>query len=299
MKYKVIHKTTYVYGETVPVCHNQVYLKPREGRTQFCRSHRLMIKPKPIAMEHRNDYFGNETCFFSIEESHRRLSVTSINRVEVRSQNNPDPAKTLAWEKIAAELVGPTTATRIANCQFTFPSPGIQWFPELEQYARASFTPGRPILAATLELTSRIHADFTYDPATTTVQTPVEEVFRLRSGVCQDFAHVAIACLRSLGLAARYVSGYLRTIPSPGQEKLVGADATHAWFSIYCGTRQWIGVDPTNNRLVDSDHITLAWGRDYTDVCPIKGVYLGGTLQNMSVSVDVIPLESSNGSKRN
>ncbi|MEX0728320.1 MAG: transglutaminase family protein [Planctomycetaceae bacterium] len=292
MKYKVIHKTTYVYGETVPVCHNQVYLAPRVFRHQSCRTHRLSIKPSPTVSESREDYFGNKTCFFSIEESHRRLSVTAISRVDVRSPSYPEPSTTPNWETIAQDVAGPAPPARIAIGQFAFKSPSIHWFPDLEAYTRESFSPGRPILEATMELMSRVHAEFKYDPTVTTVQTPVDEVFQHRHGVCQDFAHLMIACLRSIGLAARYVSGYLRTIPPQGEEKLVGADATHAWLGVYCGGKLWVGVDPTNDRLVGDDHITLAWGRDYTDVCPIKGVYLGGSIQNMNVSVDVIPLTS-------
>ncbi|MDA0834891.1 MAG: transglutaminase family protein [Planctomycetota bacterium] len=293
MKYKVTHKTTYTYGETVPVCHNQVYLAPREFKHQSCRTHRLSIKPTPTVSESRDDYFGNETCFFSVEESHRRLSVTAISRVDVRTPPPPDPSKTPAWEAIVQDILGPATSARIGIRQFAFPSPSIHWFPELETYTRESFSPGRPILEATIELMSRIYTEFKYDPTVTTVQTPVDEVFRLRHGVCQDFAHLMIASLRSIGLAARYVSGYLRTIPPPGEKKLVGADATHAWLAVYCGGRLWIGVDPTNNCIVGDDHITLAWGRDYTDVCPIKGVYVGSSIQNLTVAVDVVPLAAT------
>ncbi|OYW11667.1 MAG: hypothetical protein B7Z55_19015 [Planctomycetales bacterium 12-60-4] len=177
--------------------------------------------------------------------------------------------------------------------QFTFDSPSVTAPAAVGQYAAESFPAGRPILEGVRHLTTRIHEDFKFDPRATTVSTPVVEVFEHRRGVCQDFAHLEIAALRSLGIPARYVSGYLRTIPPPGRPRLVGTDASHAWLSVYCGEAGWIDVDPTNDCIVSTDHITVAWGRDYSDVCPIKGVFVGGGTHQMTVSVDVQPLESS------
>jgi transglutaminase-like putative cysteine protease len=181
----------------------------------------------------------------------------------------------------------------LAACEFAYDSSRIIRSPDLAAFAAESFPPGRPIIEAVANLTERVNHDFEYDPRSTTVTTPVSEVLRLRKGVCQDFAHLQIAALRSLGLAARYVSGYLRTYPPEGQPRLVGVDASHAWLAVYCGPQGWIDVDPTNNLFPDLEHLTVAWGRDYSDVCPLKGVYLGGGHHTLAVSVNVEPLETS------
>ncbi|HUG94100.1 MAG TPA: transglutaminase family protein [Planctomycetaceae bacterium] len=295
MHYKITHTTTYAYGDAVPVCHNEVRLTPREGPALDCRTHRLVIKPTPTTSNRRRDFFGNHVHTFSIEESHRKMSVTATSRVAVRPPETPPPDATPPWESLTRaerlqELLG---RDWIDAWQFTFESSSARPAPELAEYARASFTPGRPVLAAVLDLTRRIHADFKYETGTTHVATSAEEAFRLRRGVCQDFAHIEIACLRALGLPARYVSGYLRTIPPPGKPRLTGADASHAWLSAWCGEAGWIDVDPTNNTVCGTDHITLAWGREYSDVCPIRGVFIGGGTHELNVSVDVLPLEAA------
>jgi transglutaminase-like putative cysteine protease len=293
MHYKITHSTTYTYGDAVPVCQNEVRLTPREGPGLDCPMHRLVIKPTPTTHSRRLDYFGNHVHAFSIEESHRKMSVTATSRVVVRGGVAPPPESTEAWENLTRperlqELLG---REWIEAWQFRFDSSSARPVPELADYARDSFTPGRPVLAAVLDLTRRMHTDFQYESGATHVATSAEEAFRLRRGVCQDFAHIEIACLRSLGLQARYVSGYLRTIPPPGQPRLVGADQSHAWLSVWCGEAGWIDVDPTNNTLCATDHVTLAWGREYSDVCPIKGVFVGGGAHELSVSVDVLPLD--------
>lgn len=290
-RYKVIHTTTYAYGETVPVCNNQVCLTPRDGPHQSCLYHRLRISPTPSASSRRTDYFGNQVEYFSIDEGHQRLSLTAVSRVEVRPREPTNPAESTPWESVRETLRRDLGPWGIDAIQYTFDPPELERFGELAEYAAASFPPGRPVLEAVLDLSSRIHRDFCYVPQTTTVHTPLAEVFRMRRGVCQDFAHVQLACLRAMGLAARYVSGYLRTVPAPGQARMVGADASHAWVGVYCGRLGWVDVDPTNDLLVGADHITLAWGRCYTDVCPIKGVVIGGGLHSMSVAVDVVPMD--------
>lgn len=292
MRYKITHTTTYTYTETVPICHNVVHLTPRDGRRQACLSHRLAITPKPATFDRRTDYFGNPLHHFSILEGHKRLSVRAVSRVEVRPPQTLEQTQTMAWELVREAVQDTSSPMMLEALQYTFASPSVSIPAAVRDYATASFPAGRPILEAITDLTTRIHRDFTYDPRATTVSTPVDEVFDLKRGVCQDFAHLQIAALRSLGLPARYVSGYLRTIPAPGRPRLVGADASHAWLAVFCGDAGWIDVDPTNNCVVGTDHVTVAWGRDYSDVCPIKGVFIGGGLHRMAVSVDVQPLEA-------
>lgn len=291
MRYKITHTTTYNYTETVPISHNEVRLTPRDGRGQTCLSHRLAIKPKPETLVRRADYFGNPSHHFSILEAHKRLCVHAVSRVEVRPSPLPAPDLTPSWEQIRDVVRRADNPLTLEALQFTFESPSVTLPAGLRGYGEESFPAGRPILAGVMDLTSRIHRDFKFDPRATTVSTPVDEVLELRRGVCQDFAHLEIAALRLLGIPARYVSGYLRTSPPPGRPRLVGADASHAWLSVYCGAAGWIDVDPTNDCYVSTDHITVAWGRDYNDVCPIKGVFIGGGTHRMTVSVDVLPLD--------
>ncbi len=291
MKYKITHKTTYEYAEAVPVCHNLVHLTPRNAPWQDCSYHRVSVKPAPAGLARQTDYFGNAMTFFSIVQAHRRLSVTAISKVAVAERSTTDLEDAPPWEVVRDALQVDHTHKGLEAFQFCFESPLVPLLPELRDYAAQSFLPERPIASALVELTQRIHKDFIYDPKATTVSTPTAEVFAKRRGVCQDLAHVQIGCLRSLGLAARYVSGYLRTAPPPGKPRLVGADASHAWLSVFTGAGGWMDVDPTNNLLPSCDHITVAWGRDYADVAPIRGMYIGGGQQTLSVSVDVVPLD--------
>lgn len=284
MKFAVSHRTAYSYADAVSICHNIAHLSPRVTQRQTPLAGRLDIKPKPRVIVNFTDYFGNHAHFFAIDESHIELSATSTLTVEV-TPVLPLPEDSLSWEKACA-----LTSQSLEAYPFTLGSTYVKPSPQLEAYALRSFLPARTLLDAALDLTRRIHQDFEYDPSSTTVATPLESVFRDRRGVCQDFAHLQIACLRSLGLAARYTSGYIRTLPPPGKERLVGADATHAWVSIYCPPVGWIDLDPTNNMLPSTDHITVAWGRDFEDVSPIKGVILGGGEHSVAVSVDVCPL---------
>jgi len=290
MIYKITHSTNYSYSETVPVCHNEVHLTPREHPRQSCNHNRLMIRPHPVTSGKRLDYFGNQVTYFTVQEGHNRLTVTAVSKVKLSAPPKRDPSVTPPWEKIRDSLPGFRYPEGLDAYQYVFESPHVSISPELAEYALESFTPGRPLLEAAIELNHRIHADFVYDPSATIVHTPLADVFRLRRGVCQDFAHLATGCLRSLGLAARYVSGYLRTVPPPGKPRLVGADASHAWLSVFCPEVGWVDLDPTNDSVPALDHITLAWGRDYGDVCPIKGVFVGGGQHGMTVSVDVVPM---------
>jgi transglutaminase-like putative cysteine protease len=290
MEYKVTHATKYVYTESVPVCHNVVRLTPRETGGQRCRYHQIFTTPSPANRSKRIDYFGNPVDYFSIQEPHIGLTVTASSRVDVEPRPEMIPSETVAWQQIRDRLREDRSAEVLDAYQFVFDSPSIRSDPRLLEYAQPSFAEDRPILEAAIDLIGRIHGDFQYDSKATTVSTELLDVIQIRRGVCQDFAHVAIGSLRSLGLAARYVSGYLRTTPPPGKPRLIGADASHAWLSVYCGPGGWIDLDPTNNVLVGTDHITIAWGRDYSDVCPIQGVFVGGGSHSMSVSVDVVPV---------
>lgn len=287
MEYEITHTTSFIYSEPSPACHNQVCLTPRDTANQTCQHRQLIVSPEPAAIEQRADYFGNRLDFFSIHEPHRRLAVGAVSHVRVEAPDLPAPESTPAWETVRDTISHELSPDGLAAYQFVFGSPRVAADGPWRAYAVKSFSPGRPIAAAALELTGRIFKEFAYDPKATTVSTPIEEVFRRRRGVCQDFAHFQIACLRSLGLPARYVSGYLRTIPRPGEKKLVGADASHAWLSVFCGSAGWIDFDPTNNVIPTTDHITLAWGRDYSDVGPVRGVFIGGGQQTMTVAVDV------------
>jgi transglutaminase-like putative cysteine protease len=289
MTYRIKHTTEYRYEEAVPVCHNLLHLTPRSLPHQSCDDYRLLIQPEPADYRHDVDYFGNSISYFSIDHAHRGLSVTAISRVKVTAPPALDAQQTASWDDVAGQIAVDRSEAGLSVYEFVVPSRYVRPFPALRDYTMPSFPPGRPILAAVIDLTARIHNDFTYDPRATTVYTSIEQVLANRHGVCQDFAHLQIGCLRSMGLAARYVSGYLRTEPPPGKPRLVGADASHAWLSVFCGGAGWVDVDPTNNVTVSTDHVTVAWGTDYHDVCPVQGVIVGGGAHTMNVSVDVIP----------
>jgi transglutaminase-like putative cysteine protease len=243
-------------------------------------------------MTERIDYFGNLLYFFTVQEPHKELVVESRSEVRVEDGAALSPQDSLPWEEAVRLVARDQSPTGLEAYQFRFESPRIKPRPEFALYASQSFTPERPMREALLDLTARIHRDFRFDSKGTNVRTPPEEVFRKRRGVCQDFAHFQIACLRSLNLSARYVSGYLRTYPPPGQPRLVGADASHAWVSAYCPGIGWIDVDPTNNLVPSNGHVTLAWGRDYGDVSPLYGVIQGGGTHALTVAVDMDALEA-------
>ncbi len=289
MRYEIVHATTYLYSEAVPLCQNELHLQPRNTPRQRCVSHHLTTNPPAHKLEQCRDYFGNEIHFFTIQDRHFELSVSAHSEVELLPAAFLPPGTTLHWESVARQAGG-VPVENLDVRQFIYDSPHVATSAELADFARASFTPKRPWLDAVLDLMSRIHEDFAYDPTATNVSTPLDTVLSLQRGVCQDFAHLQIGCLRSLGLPARYVSGYLLTSPPPGQPRLIGADASHAWISAWCPTFGWVDFDPTNNVVPSLDHITVAWGRDYSDVCPIKGVFIGGGEHAMNVSVHVEPL---------
>lgn len=290
MNYKVTHITTYTYGSPVRVCHNSVLITPRDDSHLACLAHRIAIRPNPQVRSARRDRFGNSVTSFSIEENHRQLVVTASSRVNVSPRALPEAADTAKWEDVRTAVHEQEDVNWLDAFQFLYDSPRITRTEKFAEFAREAFAKERPILEAAQALTARLHKYFKYDTHATTVFTSPEEAFKLGRGVCQDFAHVEVACLKSLGLPARYVSGYLRTIPPPGKPRLVGADQTHAWVSLYCGEALgWVDFDPTNNCICSEDHIPIACGRDYSDVAPFKGVFLGGGDHSLTVSVDVVP----------
>ena len=290
MKYRITHKTNYDSHESVSIGHNQAWLELRSVSWQQVDTFSLTIDPEPSICMRRIDSFRNPVHLFSFNEGYQRLSVTATSVVTVTEMPLPESQLSLPWEQLASGVRNHATSEDRDAAEFEFASPRIFWSADKRRYAMESFLPGRSMRDALLDLTSRIHTEFVYDSRATTVNTPVDEVFRLRRGVCQDFAHLQIAMLRSLGIPARYVSGYLRTVPPEGQPRLVGADASHAWLSAYCGNGLWLDVDPTNNTICSTDHITLAWGRDYGDVPPLTGVFIGGGKHRLVVNVDVLPL---------
>jgi transglutaminase-like putative cysteine protease len=287
MNYLVEHKTIYDYAEPVSVCHNEARLRPRNFERQQCSLSKLEINPKPSDIRQREDFFGNRVTYFAIDQPHTVLSVISTSEVEVAASNNNVKANTTEWDEVVRRLRSDLQEDVLVARQYTLNSPMVMRSRELQTYAERSFAEGRPVVEAVHDLMERIHRDFTYDPHFTTLATPLNEVLKHRRGVCQDFAHLAIGCLRAQGLAAKYISGYLETLPPPGQEKLVGADASHAWFSVYVPDTGWLDFDPTNNQMPMDQHITLGWGRDYSDVTPLKGVIFGGGKHDLKVQVNV------------
>jgi len=288
MNYRVTHTTRYAYESPVTLSHNQACLLPRQMPRQRCDRSGLRVIPRPTDWREHIDYFGNRLAYFAIEEPHESLEVTASSEVRVEPTGLELAfGSDLSWEQardqFRASLDGPAVDAR----QYTVASPLVRPDEALRAYAADSFADGRPILEAVAALNGRIHRDFEYQPGLTSVATPLVTVLEHRAGVCQDFAHLAIACLRAHGLAARYVSGYIETTPPEGGEKLVGADASHAWFSIYVPGLDWVDFDPTNDQLAADQHITVALGRDYADVAPIRGVVNGVGDHELSVSVEV------------
>jgi transglutaminase-like putative cysteine protease len=289
-RYQVRHETTYSYSETVPVCHNELHLVPRELPRQRLLSNSVRIDPEPEGIAGHLDFFGNRVGMFAIEQGHRKLVVSSASIVEVDPPRDWRELERLPWESLRDRLSRDTDAATLEACQFMFDSPLVRSSPRLASWAAESFSPGRPWNEAVIELTSRIHHEFAYDPSATTTSTPVEEVFALKRGVCQDFAHLEIACLRSLGLFPRPVKGCIsneRPGGAAGDAGMVGADASHAWLACWGGSDGWLDVDPTNDCPAGSLHVTIGWGRDYGDVTPVKGVCLGGGSHSMDVAVHV------------
>lgn len=290
MHFQVSHKTEYHYDHAVAVSQQMLHMTPRSTAIQSCEQHVLEIIPKPSEHRQQVDYFGNLSDYIAIFTPHNVLEVTSNFTVIMQPRPTlTDLNNSLAWEQVA-NILALQGAQHLDAVQYLFASPNVQFSAELTAFAKASFNLGRPLIEAALDLSERIFQSFEFDPDATDVSTPLDKVLAGRKGVCQDFAHLMIGCLRSLGLACRYVSGYILTHPPIGKERLIGADASHAWVSIYCPTNGWVDFDPTNNCLVQGEHITVAWGRDFSDISPMRGVVVGGGKQKLKVSVTVMPM---------
>lgn len=290
MRYDVSHVTEFDYSQQVSISHHLLHLTPRPCDHQTNHRSTLVIDPAPAVHQGSVDYFGNPTAFIIVQKPHDKLTVKARSLIDVAPPPAPEAVSTMPWELVAATVKADSSKPMLDVAQFMFTSPFTKAGDEVESYARDSFPPGRPVLDAARELTGRIFRDFTYDGSATDVSTPVDEAMRLKRGVCQDFAHLQLACLRKLGLPARYVSGYLLTHPPEGEEKLVGADASHAWLSLWVPDHGWVDLDPTNDLIPGDEHITLAWGRDYGDVSPVNGVMVGGGEHEVEVAVDVRPV---------
>lgn len=293
MTYRIVHKTTYQYKQPVSFGSHVAYLVPRSKPNQACEWHELKITPAPAETIERTDFFGNRFTFFTIQEPHGELVIEAASKVLSAGPSAPWPDVSPPWETVVQSLAQDRGAISLDAYQFVFESPRIPLDAAFADYARPSFPPARPLADALLDLTARIFREFRFDSKVTDVKTSPAQVLRLRRGVCQDFAHLQVACLRSVGLAARYISGYIRTYPPPGKPRLVGADASHAWVSVYCPGTGWLDLDPTNNLIPSESHVTLAWGRDYSDVSPVRGVIVGGRDHKLEVGVDMEPLDEA------
>jgi transglutaminase-like putative cysteine protease len=291
--YVVVHETSYEYDHPVGLSRQIVHLAPRVTSWQAVHAHALHVVPTPEILGTSLDAFGNPVTSLCIEADHGSLSVRAESWVDVTARDYPADAATAPWDEVRARLAYQAgrrpQPSDLEAARYLFESARVRNKRELAAWASTSFPPGRPLLEGVRALMKRIHGELTFDPAATTVSTPVMEVFERRRGVCQDFAHLMLSCLRSIGLAARYVSGYLLTRPPPGRPRLVGADASHAWVSVYCPPYGWVDADPTNGVFPSLEHVTLGWGRDYDDVIPLRGVLLGGGDHELEIKVTVVP----------
>ncbi|MBV2132862.1 transglutaminase family protein [Pseudomonas sp. MAP12] len=294
--YRILHDTHYRYEGPVSLAQQLAHLWPRASPWQRCARRELDVSPEPTRRVDGLDAFGNPLTRLAFERPHEELRVGARLQVEVLPRPALRLADSPAWEQLRLELsysgkrLG---AEELEAARYRFESPYVHIKQSFSDWADDCFVPGRPLLLAVQALMAKIFAEFTYDAAATQVATPLQQVLEEKRGVCQDFAHLMLACLRSRGLAARYVSGYLLTQPPPGRPRLIGADASHAWISVWCPRLGWVDFDPTNNLIPALEHITLAWGRDFGDVSPLRGVILGGGSHDPEVSVTVMPLEEA------
>jgi transglutaminase-like putative cysteine protease len=292
MVYRVTHITSYEYSDSVSICHNEARLTPRNTSHQHLLRSQLLVEPIVATHDRGTDYYGNTVHWFALQEAHAHLNVTAVSEVDVSPFIAPAAQLSDPWELARDRIHDDHSREVLSAREFTFESPHIRFDPDLVAYAEASFAKGRPLLEAVLDLTRRIHEEFQYQPGSTTVATPLREVLRARRGVCQDFAHLQIGMLRSLGLSARYVSGYIYNRPPGDAPALTGADASHAWLSVYAPGFGFVDFDPTNGVIPSDEHVTLAWGRDFSDASPLKGVIIGGGDHVVRVSVDVARIGS-------
>ncbi len=290
MKYDVSHRTTYRYSTPVAQSQHIVHMSPRVVDRQRIKGHTLVIEPAPTIRTEREDYYGNRVVMFDIEQDHKELVVHARSTITVTAPLSIDLAATAPWEQLAGMIADPRAGLDLRVVAYACASKNTRPTPDIADYARQSFTPGRPALEAAWNLVERIYDDFTFDPTATDVSTPVTQVLEQRRGVCQDFSHLALACLRAMRLSARYVSGYILTKPPVGTPRLAGADASHAWISVWSPEFGWVDFDPSNGLMPRDEHLSIAYGRDYDDVCPVSGILLGGSEHSVHVGVDVIPV---------
>ena len=290
MIYDIRHVTLYEYASLVTFSHCALRLLPHDEPGQHVLETSLTIDPAPRDISERLCFFGNRVTSLTIATAHNRLMVEALASVDVAHEPPPPPEETNPWEEVRDQAFASNSLKSDSPAHFLHPSRFVPLYRPAVAYAAESFTPGRPVLAAAVDLMHRMRKDFAYDPKATVLTTPLSEAFEKKCGVCQDFAHIMIAGLRGLGLPAAYVSGYIRTIPPEGKQRLEGADAMHAWVAVWCGNDiGFIGLDPTNSLLVGNDHISLARGRDYADISPVSGILLGAGDQEIEVRVDVVP----------
>jgi len=289
MLYSVEHTTKYKYNEQVSLCHNITALTPRNTDQQICKASNMIISPLPDILEEHTDFFGNKLYYFVVEQEHEELTVTVKSQIEKITIPQPLHSNQ-SWESVR-DLLYASTGEYINEKQFTLPTAITAATAEIKNYAVFSFTAGKSLFDAVYHLINRIYTDFRFTPGFTTISTPLSDVMKERKGVCQDFAHLAISCIHSMGLPVRYVSGYLETLAPAGKEKLSGVDASHAWIAVFIPGMGWVDFDPTNNQLAKEQYITIGWGRDYFDIIPLKGVIMSSSSHELSVSVDVKRLE--------
>ncbi len=290
MRYRIRHITRYNYTAPVTRCYNLANVIPRDTARQRCLSNRITLSPLPSTTHKRSDYFGNKAFHFEIQKAHSELSITAVSEVELSDtgSNTPNLDLGISYEEALDYLRNASRPDAIEAREFLLSSSLVEASPALTDYARPSFDPQRSLKSCVADLTHRIFSEFTYDPHFSTIATPLADVLAHKKGVCQDFAHLQVGCLRAMGIPAKYVSGYIETLPKPGQEKLVGADATHAWIAFFCPEEGWVEFDPTNDSMAGNQHIVTAFGRDYHDVTPLRGVIFGGGAgPALNVSVDV------------
>jgi transglutaminase-like putative cysteine protease len=287
MIFEISHKTLYRYSQPVMQSQHLVHMSPRLYPGQTIRHHSLIIEPAPALRYDGLDPFGNPVTILDVEMPHKEFVLHARSVIETSRRGEFDLARTTPWDQLDAVLTNPNHLIDLDVVQHRCSSRLTTASLDIADYAARSFTPGRPVLEAAYDLTRRIYGEFTFDATATDVSTPISQVFRERRGVCQDFAHLALACLRAMRVPARYVSGYILTHPPPGQPKLQGTDASHAWISVWAPETGWRDFDPTNGLVVSDEHILIAHGRDYHDVCPISGVLLGGGEHTVNVGVDV------------
>jgi len=286
MLYSITHTTHYQYHEMVDICHNIAILSPRNTASQTCQSFNITISPLPEIIETYEDFFGNTVYYFVVEQEHEALTVTATSIVEKKKITPPVANHNESWESVR-DLLQYSTGNFIYEKQFTTATDITLTTEAIKEFATISFTANQSLFKAVYNLMQRIYTEFDFTPGFTTISTPLSTVLQERKGVCQDFAHLAIACIHAMGLPARYVSGYLETMAAEGKEKLTGVDASHAWFSVFIPQMGWVDFDPTNNQITTEQYITIGWGRDYFDIIPLKGVIMSGGTHELNVSVDV------------